>query len=423
MKKILSFATAALCLAGCQTITVLTQTDAGGRAVSYGPGAELPQRIHPNDATISLYQDKRLAFIEERRRQGRLYTVLPKGNATAFSFASDPESKALARELSEGYILSYLFFEDGIVKYNGKAKDGRFNQNVNDEILFYTHSTGKSITSYLIGHAICEGYIGSIDEPIDWPMMSKTLYQGQPLRDLLNMRAGDKHTIDNDRSHFVMGSATHHRDMGLDTIADLLEGTKKKGRSIFYNNFLADVLANYVVYKSGSNYDDLMRKVFQEKVKIARPISYEKHRMTLTKGSRSKYYGQAQTLASYSYFISRLDFLRVAKAMMEDYQQGNCVGRYLRQIQKESESWYQGRNNTPDARLWINNYAQKYGGQFYFNFYGMSSRNIFGTEGYNGQNMIIDMDNSRIVITNSSATAWDTKALMLDVIQNGRLPE
>jgi len=53
----------------------------------------------------------------------------------------------------------------------------------------------------------------------------------------------------------------------------------------------------------------------------------------------------------------------------------------------------------------------------------MSSRNIFGTEGYNGQNMIIDMDNSRIVITNSSATAWDTKALMLDVIQNGRLPE
>ena len=228
MKKILSFATAALCLAGCQTINVLTQTDAGGQAVSYGPGAELPQRIHPNDATISLYQDKRLAFIEERRRQGRLYTVLPKGNATAFSFASDPESKALARELSEGYILSYLFFEDGIVKYNGKAKDGRFNQNVNDEILFYTHSTGKSITSYLIGHAICEGYIGSIDEPIDWPMMSKTLYQGQPLRDLLNMRAGDKHTIDNDRSHFVMGSATHHRDMGLDTIADLLEGTKKK---------------------------------------------------------------------------------------------------------------------------------------------------------------------------------------------------
>jgi hypothetical protein len=32
----------------------------------------------------------------------------------------------LEKELSEGYILSYLFYENGVIKYNGKAKDGRF---------------------------------------------------------------------------------------------------------------------------------------------------------------------------------------------------------------------------------------------------------------------------------------------------------
>lgn len=413
-----------LSLAGCKTINILPKTDPYGPAVNYTRNAELPQNIRPNDATISLYQDKRIVFIEERRRQGRLYTVQPKGSASEIIFNNNIESKILDREMAEGYLLSYIFYEGGVVKYNGKAKNGRFNQDVNDEILFFTHSTGKSITSYLIGHAICEGYIASIDEVIDWPLMSKTLYQGQPLRDLLNMRAGDKHTIDEKNSHFVMGSTRHHRDMGLDTIAELLEGTNKRGRELFYNNFLADVIANYLVFKVGGDYDQFMREIFQDKIKISHPVSYEKHNNTLIKPSRrSDYYGDLQTLASYSYYITRLDFLRVAEAMMKDYQNNTCVGRYLKQIQNKAESWYVGRNTTPGAFLWINNYAQKYGGQYYFDFIGMRGRNIFGSEGYNGQNILIDMDKSRILITNSSATAWDAKALMLDVIRDGKLPE
>ena len=410
-------------LMGCQTVQVFPKTDPGGEAVNYTRGAELPQDVRPNDATISLYQDKRIRFIERRRSQGRLYTVDPKGNGSTLRFEPNLKSATLDRELSDGYLLSYLFYENGAIKYDGRAKDGRFAQDVNNEILFYTHSTGKSITSYIVGHAICEGYIDSIDEQIDWPLMSKTLYQGQPLIDLLNMRAGDKHTIDEEKSHYVMGSTKHHRDMGLDTIAELLAGTEKRGRNLFYNNFLTDVVANYLVYRAGDNYHDLMRRVFQEKVQIAYPVSYEKHRQTLTNNYPSEYYGQLQTLASYSYFMTRLDFLRVAEAMMRDYQNDTCVGKYLKDIQNRAEPWYRGRNDGPKARLWINNFAQSYGGKFYFNFVGMGGRNIFGTEGYNGQNMLIDMDNSRIVITNSAATAWDTKALMLDVIRDGRLPE
>ena len=412
---------------GSGSTSVVPQTDPGGPAVNHTRGAELPQSIRPNDNTISLYQNKRIVFMENRRRQGRTYIVEPAGNASDFKFVPNVESRVLDQELSKGYILSYLFYEDGTVKYNGRAKGGRFRQDVNDDMLFYTHSTGKSITSYIIGHAICEGYIGSIDELIDWPMMRETLYQGQPLLDLLNMRAGDKHTVDEKRSHFVMGSKKHHRDMGLNEIARLLEGTKKQGRGLFYNNFLADVLANYVVYKSGDEYDDLMRKVFQEKVKIAHPVSYEKHASSLGGSTKDKnspdYYGQPQTLASYSFFITRMDLLRVAKAIMEDYQNGTCVGNYLKQIQTKAEPWYRGRNKSPKARFWLNNYAQKYGGQFYFDFIGMKQRNIFGTEGYNGQNMLIDMDKSRIVVTNSSATAWDQRTFMLEVIRDGKLPK
>ncbi len=422
--KITSLMTIMAFLFGCQQSTTMPQTDRGGPAVHHTRGAELPQNIRPNDATISLYNDKRINFIERRRSQGRLYTVEPKGNAVPFKQDTNPANLTLEKELSEGYILSYLFYDDGVVKYNGKAATGRLNRDVDDEMLFFTHSTGKSITSYIVGHAICEGYISSANELIDWPMMRNTLYQGQPLLDLLNMRAGDKHTIDERHSHYVMGSKLHHRNMGLNRIAALLEGTKKKGRSLFYNNFLADVIANYVVFKAGNNYDDLMRKVFQDKAKIAHPVSYEKHKKTWTVGDLAKHYGDPQTLASYSFFMTRMDFLRVAEAMMKDYQNQTCVGRYLKEAQQNAEPWGTvGDHLRDNSKLWINNYAQKYGYQFYFNFQGMSDRNIFGTEGYNGQNMLIDMDNSRIVVTNSAATAWDTRLFMLNVIKDGVLPD
>jgi len=410
----------AILLIGCQQGT-MPQSNKGGEAVSYGRGAELPEHVRPNDATISLYQDRRLAFIEHRRRQGRLYTVEPAGNAVPFEIASNPESKTLTQALTEGYLLSYLYYDNGVVRYDGKAAQGRFNQDVTDDMLFYTHSTGKSITSYILGHAICEGYIDSMDEIVDWPMMSKTLYQGQPIRNLLNMNAGDGHTI-NKSANRVMGSETHHRDMGLDKVASLLEGTEKRGNAVRYNNVLADIIANYIVFKAGDNYDELMRKVFQDKIKIAHPVSYEKHAKSFVGGDLSDYYGRPETLASYSYFMTRYDFLRVAEAMMKDYQKDTCVGQYLRESQEQAKRWPKYRPGWEKAKLWLHNYAREYGAQFYFDFYGMSGRNIMATEGYNGQNMLIDLDNSRIVVTNSAATSWDVRVFMLDVIENGKLP-
>lgn len=418
-----SFVASSFVIASAENMPMFPQTDPGGKAVIYNqPFQELPENVRPNDATISLYQDRRFDLIKRRDAQGRLYTIKPKGNAIEYAIQPNKLSEALTAELSKGYILSYLYYEKGEIKYNGKARDGRFEKNIDDEMLFSSHSTGKSITSYIVGHAICERYISSMDELIDWPMMSKTLYQGQPLRNLLNMNAGDKHTVDN-ASTRVMGSTTHHREMGLDTIAASLEAVEKRGNEIFYNNFLTDVIANYVVFKAGDKYDELMQKIFQDKVKIKHAVSYEKHAKTLTNGKPSEFYGQAQTLASYSYYMSRMDFLRVAEAMMKDYQNETCVGLYLKNSQKQAKVWPKYRPNDGNAKLWLHTYAKKYGAQFYFDFLGMNERNIFATVGLNGQNMMIDMDNSRIVVTNSAATAWDQRVFMLNVIKDGELPK
>ena len=385
-----------------------------GKAVNYGRSINIPEKARPNDATISAYEDRRKSFLQRRKNQGRLYVVEPKGNAVDFRYEPNKKSLILEKELSEGFILSYLFYENGVIKYNGKAKDGRFDDNINDETRFFTHSTGKSIVSYIVGHAICEGYISSIDEIIDWPLMSETLYQGQKLRDLLNMRAGDRHTVNNESSR-IKGYKGHHRDMNLEQIATLLKGTKKRGNAVFYNNILTDIIANYIAFKSGDNYDQLMRSVFQNKVKIKYPISYEKHSKLLGRGP--------STEASYSYHMTRTDFLRVAVAIMKDYQNQTCVGKYLKIIQEQALSWYKYGPYKKNARIYFSRSSKKYGGQFYFDFNGMSNRNVFGTNGYNNQNMLIDTDNSRIIVTNSAATGWDLRVLMFNPIRDGVLPK
>ena len=58
--------------------------------------------------------------------------------------------------------------------------------------LLPSHSMGKSLVSYVTGHAICEGYIESVNEKLTgWKTVQNTLFQDQVLIDLLNMQAGD----------------------------------------------------------------------------------------------------------------------------------------------------------------------------------------------------------------------------------------
>jgi hypothetical protein len=208
-------------------------------------------------------------------RNGEVYTVRPAGNAVPFDIDVSSTSQTLEREFNEGYLLSYLYYDDGVVKYDAVPAKARFNTVINNDSYFFTHSTGKSITSYIVGHAICEGYISSIDEPVDWPQMSETLYQGQPLIDLLNMKAGDAHTVQPGATRWK-GSGEHHRRLRLQQVAKILRGTQKSSKALFYNNTLTDLIANYTAYKAGDPFDTLMKKIFREKVKIENPVYLEK---------------------------------------------------------------------------------------------------------------------------------------------------
>ena len=76
-----------------------------------------------------------------------------------------------------------------------------------------------------------------------------------------------------------------------------------------------------------------------------------KNMVNLHDKKNPKYNGSPQTLASYSYHMTRLDFLRVAEAIMKDYQNKTCVGNYLRESQQQAKKWYKYRPSTDNARF------------------------------------------------------------------------
>jgi CubicO group peptidase (beta-lactamase class C family) len=137
-----------------------------------------------------------------------------------------------------------------------------------------SHSVGKSLVSYVLGHAICEGYIDSIDVTLDdWSVLDGTLYKGQKLIDILNMSAGDQKIIG--ERNFNSDNAIQGRSLNVNTIPikdvmklKILQNSKKSKSVYNYNALATNLLMNYTIFKTGDDWEKLLHKVFNEHVKI-----------------------------------------------------------------------------------------------------------------------------------------------------------
>ena len=113
--------------------------------------------------------------------------------------------------------------------------------------------------------------------------------------------------------------------------------------------------------------------------------------------------------------LNRYDFLRVAKAMLDDWKNDTCLGKYLktiheRRIPKNNKNY---NNKIKNAY----NYGRSYGGQFHFDFRGFKNRNIFALDGAYGQSIIIDMDNSKIVSINGIHMNYNWHKIALSALK------
>ena len=342
-----------------------------------------------------------------------------KGSDNYYKFNSDLiEDKNVIKELKNKKktgLHSYLLFEDNKIKIDEHDLPSYIK---NNKGLMPSHSMGKSLVSYVTGYAICEGYIDDINVKLDdWSTVKGTLYEGQKLIDLLNMTAGDQKIIGerNFNSDNGIKDKSGKRSMNVNVYpikdimeSKLLQNTKKSGPIYNYNALATNTIMNYTIFKVGDDYQKLLNKVFKEDAKIKNSVYFSKTIRRSFSDEEKGEYGR------YSFYADRYDYLRIAKSIMDHWNNDTCVGKYLKtiyeqRINKNKKSYDGDRSGQFDVAM----YTKKYGGQFHFNIIGLSKRKILGMSGLGGQNIVIDFEKERIIVVNSRDRHYNWKKIVL----------
>jgi len=359
----------------------------------------LAYHSNPNRDTLIFYLWK----YSYRDRAHYMREILkPTNNSYDFKF-NLIEDKYLKKQMKTKGILSYLYYQDGEVLIDEFSPKERLGEFLNNETKFISHSMSKSVTSYILGHAICEGYIDGVDARVnDWPVIKDSLYHNQKLINFLNMNTGDQKYVDEWNGKITPLGGYEGRSIKKTMLFYFRNKNTKKSKDIYnYNGFVTHLIVDYIKFKTGEDYDKLYSKIFNDKVKIKHSISYD------NKHSNIK--------------ATRFDYLRIAKAIMDDYQNDTCVGKYLKEIHKRRIPKHLNEKRNEPAF----NRTGSYGGQFHFDYPGLKNKVIFGMGGYGGQAILIDMENSRIVVLNSlhynkTKYKYNHKKLLINPIKKGK---
>jgi len=340
-----------------------------------------------------------------------------KGSKDHYKFQSDlREDKDVLKEFKNNKntgIISYLLFENDkiVIDVADIPRYVSSGEKIIDGLL-PSHSMGKSLVSYVTGHAICEGYIDSVNVKLnDWPLIKDTLYEDAVLLDLLNMKGGDQKWVGERRNigsdNRIKGEKPEENVnvIGLVKVKDkYLRGTEKSKLIYNYSALTTNVIMNYVKHKAGDNWDKLLHKVFNEHVKVKNNVQFQK----------SRRYGDFVS-ARYSFYADRYDYLRIAKTMMEDWHNDTCAGKYLKTIYENRIKKKDNVKHATDVGL----YTKSYGGQIHFDIFGIKKeRKIIGLSGFAGQNILIDLDNKRIIVISSLYRNYDWKKIVYKKIKN-----
>ena len=344
------------------------------------------------------------------------YRIKGSGSDNYYQFQSDLiQDKGVIKEIKNKKktgLVSYLLFEDDKIKIDEHDLPSYIK---NNNGLLPSHSMGKSLVSYVTGYAICEGYIDNIDVTLDdWSVLKGTLYEGQKLIDLLNMKAGDQKII-GEKYYRSDNRIKDQKDFNVNVYpiakvmkSDILQNTKKSSAIYNYNALATNTIMNYVIFKTGDDFQKLLNKVFKEDAKIKYSVFFHKTIRTRYLDQEKGEYGR------YSFYAHRYDYLRIAKAVMDHWNNDTCVGKYLktvydRRINKNKKNYDGDRSGQFDVAM----YTKKYGGQFHFDIIGLSKRKILGMSGFGGQNIIIDFEKKRIIVVNSRDRHYNWKKIVL----------
>ena len=355
--------------------------------------------------TYSPYRDKPIADVYEVKPSKKPYNFKSKLE----------EDKYIDKQLKKTALISYLRFEDNKITIDKFTPEDRFGKFINQDTKLRSMSVGKTMVSYVAGHAICGGYIESINSRMnDWSLIKNTLYDDQKLLDLLNMSAGDQEYVYS--SDFLLDnkftSGTDDSSEDISQYITYFKNSKKSTLRFNYSAFATQLIFNYVLFKTGDDFEKILEKTFNKKARIKDSVIFWKVK------NSSKERGNANIM----FYATRYDYLRIAKAMLDDWQNDTCVGKYLKTIWEnrvDKENDKREREGKGDRIQY--RFASGYAGQFQTHYKGINKkRPVMGMHGRGGQHIVIDFERSRIVVTNAIYEDYNYSKIVYDPIKKGK---
>ena len=337
------------------------------------------------------------------------YKIGDKKNET-YDFEFDLQTNKLSVKVKKQIsrkdtgLVSYILFENNkiLIDENRKSKYRG---------PYPSHSVGKSLVSLVTGYAMCGGYINhTVFDRIDYPTVTGTLYENQKLINLLNMQAGDDKIVgqriyawDNP----IKGKGPNVNTIPIKTVMKkYFKGVDGLEPGTYYNYsaMTTNVIMNYVIYKTGDDWNKLLHKIFVEDAKFAKRVYFHKTLYANKTGNRkSGEYGR------YSFYADRYDYVRIDNMMMNHWNNDTCVGKYLKTMYENRVDKQHGEYSISKGN---HRSAQTYGGQFHFDPIGLEDRIIMMLDGFAGQTVVIDFDNNRIITAHSTDRHYDYHSLV-----------
>ena len=346
---------------------------------------ELPWNVFPTEKVLKYYANRYSK--KHITRKGYKFTIKADGEYKTFD-KNITTDKFVTEQLNTTALLSYIAFADGQIVVDQKTE--KYSKYFNDKTKWTSMSMGKSIISYMTGHAICRGYISGINETMNWDIFDNTYYENAKLINVLNMASGNP--------------KNHNRDYKKWPNSSTIQGIMKReiknttpGEHVYnYSNVDTNVVASYLLHKMGhKDFKKLLNYLFNEKVNVQYDVKLFKQEDASSK---------TESL-TYAFYLTRYDYLRVAVAMLDDWNNNTCEGQYLKDLYENKIHKGKSKNaNSTDA---FSN-PTYYAGQFHT----YADKPIFVMDGYGGQTISIDFENNKIYTTHAIHRNYDWMKLV-----------
>jgi len=356
----------------------------------------IPQRANPNLETVRHHME----LYNNRGPKGRHDSEpSPSPRALKFNLRDEP---FIDRQLRKTFLASYLMYEKGEVVIDKISPQDRFGDLIDNDTLLYSMSLGKSVGSYLMGHAICKGYIESIDHKLsDWPIVANSLIAEASVRDVINAATGHQKYM---RNNEIFKQGTNVNGYTIETLVKFeLPGSTPSRKRFEYGQLPANVALNYIDFKTDHQFESLMNEVFRDHVGLDGPLRFTQVRTG---------YSKTQGLIRANFLATRHDTLRIAIAMLEDWHSDNCVGKYLKDI-------YANRIGKGAKQSWGDGFSTSYGGFFHTDYPSIGDT-VMGMDGYGGIALLINFDDQRIVYAHAAHRDYAFKKIILDAVEDGQ---